>query len=347
MVEGKQTEWKVLSILFSNNRIAARRLFLSWQTTDWKPLKMGILQVEMYFSGVEQLSPTETFLRSIEERDNQQSYEWISLPPALSQIHPDEIKTKALFYNKKATDDVMLLREILKPANIKTFKQTMDKSGGCAGISVLLHGGPGTGKTELAKQLAKSTGRSLLMFEVSQQRSKFFGESEKRIKEIFDFYSEVVSLKKRAPILFFNEADSVFQNRQSGSSNTAATENAVQTILLNELEKLEGILICTTNRAFAFDEAFNRRFLMHIELEAPEKEVRVKLLKHYFPLLMQTECEKIAEKYLFTAAELTNINKMICLQSISQKKPTNFYLAIETYLEGLGKNNFSKIGFRA
>lgn len=88
----------------------------------------------------------------------------------------------------------------------------------------------------------------------------WFGESEKLIKGIFDNYRKAVRESKAAPILLFNEADAVLGKRQqNGNNRLAQTENAMQNILLQEMERLEGILIATTNLTQNLDKAFERR----------------------------------------------------------------------------------------
>lgn len=67
----------------------------------------------------------------------------------------------------------------------------------------MLHGAPGTGKTEIAKQLARETDRELMHVNISQSKSMWYGESEKLVKRIFDSYKNYAKECNRIPILFF------------------------------------------------------------------------------------------------------------------------------------------------
>jgi SpoVK/Ycf46/Vps4 family AAA+-type ATPase len=184
----------------------------------------------------------------------------------------------------------------------------------------------------LAKQLALETHRDLLTFQVAQQRNMYLGESEKAIQSVFDDYKRVSKRMDNSPILFFNEADSVFGKRTNNQSIVSQTENTIQTILLNELETFEGILICTTNVPDNFDEAFNRRFLMHIVIDNPDEEIRKELVVQIFPNMSESEAKRLASQYTFTAAELGKFKKQWNLQKITGLQKGNLESNLTSFL---------------
>jgi hypothetical protein len=247
----------------------------------------------------------------------------------------EKIKPKKLLYNSGILEQIELLKKVLNPSNFKKFIKQARKNGDYAGAIILLSGGPGTGKTELAKQLALETHRDLLTFQVAQQRNMYLGESEKAIQSVFDDYKRVSKRMDNSPILFFNEADSVFGNRSNHQSSVSQTENTIQTILLNELETFEGILICTTNVPDKFDEAFNRRFLMHIVIDNPDEQIRKELLLQIFPTISLNEAKRMAYEYTFTAAELGKFKKQWDLQKITGMQKGNIETNLSSFLSQL------------
>jgi 2-phosphoglycerate kinase len=244
----------------------------------------------------------------------------------------EKIKPKKLLYNAGILEQIELLKKVLNPQNFKKFTSQARKNGEYAGVIILLSGGPGTGKTELAKQLALETHRDLLTFQVAQQRNMYLGESEKAIQSVFDDYKRVSKRMDNSPILFFNEADSVFGKRTNNQSIVSQTENTIQTILLNELETFEGILICTTNVPDNFDEAFNRRFLMHIVIDNPDEEIRKELVVQIFPNISESEAKRLASQYTFTAAELGKFKKQWDLQKITGLQKGNLESNLTSFL---------------
>ncbi len=345
-VEGSHTEWRALSQLFSDNRMAARRLLDQWKKPSWKPIRSGLLEMRTFPMGPTVLFPAESCQRRIYGLADELEQMDELLPPSLQRIAAEKIAARKLFYNPVEGEQIERLCRMLKPAIFKKFQQTINDSSTQRGITVLLSGGPGTGKTELARQVARATGRDLLLFNVSEQRDKFFGESEKRIKEIFTCYNELLQTRHCAPILFFNEGDSVFRNRYSNESSTSSTENAIQTILLNEMESFDGILICTTNRPESFDAAFARRFLMQITIHAPTASVRLQLLRHLFPEIPATESETLADRFEFTAAELENFRKLYYIQTLTDKGQVDKVKALAEFLQSISKKTTKQIGFR-
>lgn len=85
------------------------------------------------------------------------------------------------------------------------------------GFACLFYGSPGTGKTETAYQIARKTGRDIMIVNVSEIKSCWVGESEKNIKALFDRYREYVRSYEVAPILLFNEADAIIGIRQEAA----------------------------------------------------------------------------------------------------------------------------------
>jgi uridine kinase len=347
-VEGSSTEWRFLSQLFSENRIEARRLLNSWKSVNWRPIQSELLEIRQYPIGPPVVVPAERIQRKIYGISGNHLKLQENLPPALQRIPVNRINCRKLFFNPTELAQIDILRGLLKPTIFNKYRRLMESSGKYPGISVLLSGGPGTGKTELARQVAKISGRDLLMFNVAEQRDKYFGESEKRIKEVFDCYRELSYNNSRAPILFFNEADSVFQARVSSGSSISNTENTVQTILLNELERFEGILICTTNRPDSFDDAFTRRFDLRIVIHPPTAPVRLQLLRKICKKASINRLTTLAEQYTFTAAELENFLKFYHMHSLINK-PTpgeDITSALARYLNTSTKQLKTPVGFK-
>lgn len=268
---------------------------------------------------------------------------------AWTRIKYNDIIERELCYNPIIQNNFDTWKSLFQMEGYKRFNELTKQRKELSGITVLLSGPPGTGKTEMCKQLAKATGRDLLLFEVSQGRDKFFGESEKIIKGVFTAYRQIVQTEKQFPILLFNEGDSIFQKRKEGSSVASQTENIIQTILLNELEVFEGILMVTTNIPDSFDPAFDRRFLFKQTIELPNALIREKLLQNHFPKLPLKMVSHLATTYIFSAAELINFKRQVAIQMLTSRQAENEIIneGIELFLSnGKSKQYLNPIGFR-
>jgi SpoVK/Ycf46/Vps4 family AAA+-type ATPase len=172
----------------------------------------------------------------------------------------------------------------------------------------LFYGAPGTGKTETALQLSRKTSRDILQVNVSELRDKYVGESEKRVKALFDNYRKTVASSKIAPILLFNEADAIISKRTENIARSVdKMENALQNIILQEIETLEGILIATTNLTANMDKAFERRFLYKVEFNAPTTEAKCAIWKSMMPSLSDEDARLLATEYKFSGGQIENI----------------------------------------
>lgn len=176
------------------------------------------------------------------------------------------------------------------------------------GITALLHGFPGTGKTETVLQIAKETNREILKVDIGQSKSMWFGESEKIIKRIFTNYKSYAKECELKPILLFNEADAIIgKRRETGNSNIDQTENTIQNILLEELENFDGIFLATTNLVKNLDTAFERRFLFKVEFQKPEISIKAKIWNSKLPNLTENECNTLANRFDFSGGQIDNI----------------------------------------
>jgi SpoVK/Ycf46/Vps4 family AAA+-type ATPase len=145
----------------------------------------------------------------------------------------------------------------------------------------------------------------------------WFGESEKKIKEIFTQYRALLNCSKRTPILLFNEADGVFGTRMElKDSNTSQTFNTMQNILLEELENFEGILMATTNLTSNFDRAFERRFLYKIEFSSPCEEIRSKIWRSKIQGLSQKVSLELSRNFNLSGGQIENVTRRFHINSI-------------------------------
>jgi SpoVK/Ycf46/Vps4 family AAA+-type ATPase len=237
-------------------------------------------------------------------------------------IEYNKIVKKEMFYNGDTTKQIKDLTDLLQRSKFNTIKKRLIKSGTRTGFTCLFSGGAGTGKTETCLQIAKATKRAVIKVDIAQLRSKWWGEDERNIKAIFNNYKNVLQESRIEPILLFNEADAILGKRLDVTGNNGAiitSINAVQNIILEELENFEGILIATTNLTQNMDKAFERRFLYKITFEKPDTETRVHLWRSILKIDEQ-DAQVLASKYDYTGAEIENIFRKKTVDSILYDK---------------------------
>ena len=238
-----------------------------------------------------------------------------------SLIYPDKIAEKSMFYDKEQSEQLELLKENLLEEKFSELQNQLEKLAMPKGVAALFYGLPGTGKTETAMQIARITGRAVCHVDISAAKSCWYGESQKLVKGIFTNYRRLCEKEKQKPILLFNEADALLSSRQninnaSGSSSVAQTENAIQNIILEEMEKLDGILIATTNLTDNLDSAFARRFLFKVEFGQPTVEAKQSIWKSKLEWLADDDCRTLSTKFDFSGGEIDNIVRKVVMEEV-------------------------------
>lgn len=172
------------------------------------------------------------------------------------------------------------------------------------------------------------------------------------MQDVFDDYKRLCKKMKNrknanVPILLFNEADAVFQKRTEFFGGGAEkTENAMQNIILENMETFEGILIATTNLAANLDAAFERRFLYKIKFENPSAEAKTAIWQEKLNWLSYDEAEQLAAAYDFSGGEIDNIVRKSAMEEIiSGKKVSLAEIEAMCRTEKLNVGNAKKIGF--
>jgi len=258
------------------------------------------------------------------------------------------IKTKELYFNQGLQKQVDELIRALSKSQFNRFKEVAGKSGLNAGFTAIFYGYPGTGKTELAMQIARKTRRDLFMVDLSETRSMWFGQSEKLVKQIFSNYRELLSTATVEPILFINEADGLFSRRFEigrGSSATTHTQNVMQNILLQELENFNGILIATSNLTENLDKAFERRFLLKIDFPRPDENVRQQIWLSKLPELTPEMAATLAQRFELSGGQIDNQVKQLLIKRVLHKKPDLLKTLIEICENEQGFTERKRIGF--
>ena len=201
--------------------------------------------------------------------------------------------------------------------------EIFEKLGIEAPKGVLLYGPPGTGKTLLAKAVANESNAHFISISGPEIMSKFYGESEARLREIFK------ETKEKAPsIMFIDEIDSITPKREEV---TGEVERRVVSQLLSLMDGLEArgkvIVIAATNRPNAIDPALRRpgRFDREIEIKVPDKRGRLEILQIHtrnMPLDTDVNQEKIASvSHGFVGADLEYLCKEAAMKCLRRLLP--------------------------
>jgi hypothetical protein len=269
--------------------------------------------------------------------------------PKKGLIAAASITPKQMFYNKAEEEKISRLSSLLSGENFKTVQERLAGNGMRTGFACLFSGLPGTGKTETAYQIARQTGRDIMMVDISDTKSMWFGESEKKIKAVFDRYRACVEKCDVIPILLFNEADAIISKRKELSENNRAvdqTENTIQNIILQELENLNGIMIATSNLTQNMDTAFERRFLYKIEFGKPSLELRKAIWQSLIPALSDDGAAELASRFDFSGGQIENIARKRTVENvISGVEPSVDTLVSFCKDELMNKPDGKKIGF--
>ncbi len=169
---------------------------------------------------------------------------------------------------------------------------------GASGISVLFSGHPGVGKTMSGTVLANRLGLDIYEIDLSQVVSKWLGETEKNLSDVFD------AAEPGHVVLLFNEADSLFGKRTSDvKSSNDRYANMETNYLLQRLERFNGLTILTTNLTSAIDQAFKRRFTYDVFFSFPSPDMRAELWRRTLPERVDREhidFDALAESYELT-----------------------------------------------
>ena len=223
-------------------------------------------------------------------------------------LEAEHITRKEMFYPTGMKQQIDELNTFLDEEQFKQIQRRLADSGFRTGFACLFYGAPGTGKTETVYQLARATGRSIMVVDVPQIKSKWVGESEKNIKALFDRYRMLVKHCDLAPILLFNEADAIFGVRKNGAESAVdKMENTIQNIILQEMENLQGIMIATTNLASNLDDAFERRFIYKVRFEKPDAKVRRAIWQEMIPDLSDQEAQSLADDFDLSGGQIENV----------------------------------------
>lgn len=188
------------------------------------------------------------------------------------------------------------------------------------GIRILFYGLSGTGKTNLAHYIVESLGKGIITKNASDILGMYVGESEKNIANAFE------EAKKQKKILLFDEVDSFFRERSYASQIWEITQ---VNEFLTQMEKFEGIVICTTNLRNIMDKAMQRRFHIMVEFKALEDEGVESLLGKYFPHFdfNEEDIRRISRYQSATPGDFGNLSSR--LRFMNQEKVTETYISDE------------------
>ena len=263
-------------------------------------------------------------------------------------MEASQLSQKQLFFPSNIQRQVEELGSFLEPEKFNQIRNRMKEKGFRNGFACLFYGGPGTGKTETVYQLARQTGRNIMLVDVPQLKSMWVGQSEKNVKALFDRYREQVRRARLTPILLFNEADAIIGKRKSGAENAVdKMENSLQNIILQEMEQLDGIMIATTNLQENMDKAFERRFLYKIKFEKPTVEARKHIWHEMIPDLNEMDVQTLASKYDFSGGQIENIARHYTIDSILHDKSEDALSMLIAHCdnERIDEKSVKKIGF--
>ncbi len=208
------------------------------------------------------------------------------------------------------------------------------------GLTVLLFGAPGTGKSMMAQVLAHELNLELYRVDISKVVDKYVGETEKSLSMIFR------EAKKCNVVLFFDECDTIFAKRSDDGGSNQASANNKTALLLQEMEAYDGVCVLATNYKHNIDPAFFRRMKYIVEFQFPNADTREMLWRTTVPkttpLGEDVDFRFIAEKFEFAGGNIKNCILNAAFLAAADKT-ANGEVCMRHYLMAI-KYEFVKVG---
>jgi transitional endoplasmic reticulum ATPase len=246
---------------------------------------------------------------------------------ALKEVRPSALREVLVQVPNVTWDDVGGLESLKEELHEAVewplkHKEAFEYTGVTSPKGILLHGPPGTGKTLIAKAVAHTTESNFISIKGPELLSKWVGESEKGVREIFR------KARQAAPcIIFLDELDAIAPARGSGSSDSHVTERVVSQILteIDGLEELHNVLVIgATNRVDIVDPALLRpgRFDRIIEVPLPDSKGRENIFKIHTkkkPIAEDVNLTKLVEiTEGFSGAEIEGVCNRAAITAIKR-----------------------------
>ncbi len=240
--------------------------------------------------------------------------------PRFSMEFPAQLVTTEMEWNDlvlpdRTLDQIRELEDWLEHGRRLLYEWGMKKRLKL-GYRALFHGAPGTGKTLTASLLGKYTGRDVFKVDLSMVVSKFIGETEKNLANLFH------TAENKDWILFFDEAEALFSKRTNVRDAHDRYANQEVAYLLQRVENYDGLVILASNLKSNIDDAFMRRFQSIVHFPTPTPVERLQIWRKAFPeaatLADDVSLEGIARKYELTGAGIMNVAQFCCLRALAR-----------------------------
>jgi SpoVK/Ycf46/Vps4 family AAA+-type ATPase len=261
----------------------------------------------------------------------------------LQRPEPDEHGVERLEWTKARMEDLILpsmvahqVGELLAAARhgrtvVETWGVGANLTGG-RGIVALLHGPPGTGKTLCAEVVAAELNRPLLRSVVPGLLSKWVGETERRISNLF------ADARKHNAVLLLDEVDALLMER--GAGNASRHDDAHVSCLLDQLERHDGVVIMATNRPTVLDPALARRVGWRLEIPLPDQRARAAIWARLLPPQAPTDgsidTARLAARHPISGGLIRTAMFRACYRAASTDQPLSHRLLDEAAAEQSG-----------
>lgn len=187
------------------------------------------------------------------------------------------------------------------------------------GVSILLSGPPGTGKTMAARLVARQLHMRLHIVQLSQVISKYVGETEKNLRRVFEQASQA------SAVLFFDECDALFGKRAEVRDAQDRHANAEVAFLLKQMEEHDGVTLLATNLSQNIDAAFMRRMRFVVHFPFPDAATRESLYRRMLPRCAPVESNVdfafLAEKFAVAGGNIKNIVLHAAFLAAGENRP--------------------------